>query len=291
MAATLPRSHRRRLPWRAPLGEGGARHAEGGCSKTFADLGLMSPIYTESHWSAALAIAVSWKPTPVRSAIVIWRSFILPGFRPATIAPSSPCTSSAVSWAASIAWRSSPKAAHCARRSTTTRSARRRHSASSSCLPGESDPTALMCIPSCSHSARTSGSRAGVAVMSTSAAAHSSSTCPPRGHHSPRPASRRSTLRGGRLGTPRDDRDGISRTILRHWIWCRAWSPEPITPTVSIRVRASSSAATAPAAPVRMSVRYPLSSSNAAGSPVAASKTAINPEPLGSPVRRVVVET
>ena len=30
--------NRRRLPWRAPLGEGGARHAEGGCSKTFADL-------------------------------------------------------------------------------------------------------------------------------------------------------------------------------------------------------------------------------------------------------------
>ena len=38
---------------------------------------------------AAAAIAVSWNPTPVRSAIVIWLSVVLPVARPATMAPSA----------------------------------------------------------------------------------------------------------------------------------------------------------------------------------------------------------
>ena len=46
-----------------------------------------------------LAIAVSWKPTPVRSATVIWRSVVRPGTRPATIRPSSLWTSLSVSHA------------------------------------------------------------------------------------------------------------------------------------------------------------------------------------------------
>ena len=49
----------------------------------------------------------------------------------------------------------------------TTRSARLRQAGSSSRLPGESDPSAVTCIPSRSHSARTSGSLDGVAVIRT----------------------------------------------------------------------------------------------------------------------------
>jgi hypothetical protein len=56
-----------------------------------------------------------------------------------------------------------------------------------------------------------------------------------------------------------------------------------MTPTVVKVFGASTSAAIAPAAPVRISVRNPLSSRIATGIPVAASNTAISPDPLGSP--------
>src|SRR5262249_31746287 len=92
------------------------------------------------HSSAVLAMAVSWNPTPVRSAIVICSADVRPGFRPATTSPSSACTRSAWKSPASSPWRNSPNAAHCVSRSTTIRSARARAAASSSCLPGESDP-------------------------------------------------------------------------------------------------------------------------------------------------------
>ena len=47
---------------------------------------------------------------------------------------------------------------HCSRESTTSRSARRRISGSSSCLPTPSEPTAVTCAPGSSHAAWSSGS-------------------------------------------------------------------------------------------------------------------------------------
>jgi hypothetical protein len=40
----------------------------------------------------SLAMAVSWKPTPVRSATVICDTLVRPALRPATTSPSWPCT-------------------------------------------------------------------------------------------------------------------------------------------------------------------------------------------------------
>src|SRR6185436_8561350 len=65
-----------------------------------------------SRASARLAMAVSWNPTPVRSAIVIWSGRARPGMRPAAISPRSARTRSARITPASSACRSSPNVEH-----------------------------------------------------------------------------------------------------------------------------------------------------------------------------------
>src|SRR5207247_7977262 len=65
--------------------------------------------------------------------------------------------------------------------------------------------------------------------------------------------------------------------------WNRAWLPAPMTAAFPTRRRARRSAARAPAAPVRRSVRYPLSKRTAARKPVVASKTRTRPLPTGTP--------
>ena len=137
----------------------------------------MSPIYTETHWSAALAIAVSWKPTPVRSAIVICAIG-----RPARLAAGDDLAELGVDVVArsaapaSSACFSSPNAAHCAKRSTTTRSARREALGVELLLARRirSERGDVHARLAATRRAR-AALRDGVAVMSTSAARHTSS--------------------------------------------------------------------------------------------------------------------
>ena len=95
----------------------------------------------------------------------------------------------------------------------------------------------------------------------------------------------RSTRRDGRVGLQATIRVK-GRTARGSAPGRRACTPDPITPTTSIARGCETSAATAPAAPVRMSVRKPLSSSSATGNPVGRVEDAIRPEPLGNPSRR-----
>ena len=218
---------------------------------------------------ALLAMAVSWKPTPVRSAIVIWLALVRPGFRPATISPSSAWTRSARSRPASSAWRSSPNEAHCVRRSTTTqvraREAGRRRAPACRASRNRARSRA-------DRGAATrrgpAAARAGVAVMRTSASRQTASGVARRVRVEALVAHLAAVgVEVRAVRAPRDDARETARTSRRQRTWWRACRPEPMTPTVAIAAGASASAATAPAAPVRMSVRKPLSSSSATGHP------------------------
>ena len=75
----------------------------------------------------------------------------------------------------------------------------------------------------------------------------------------------------------------ISRTKHRAFSCSLACVPAPMMQAVSEFWRAKQFAATAPAAAVRISVRYPLSKSSASSMPVFALNTTIRPEVLGRP--------
>src|SRR5262249_45515892 len=105
----------------------------------------------------ASAMKRSWGPRRVKSATVPPpRSYAGGDAQKAPISTARPFSDGAC-------W-SSPSFSHCESESTRRREARRRISASSSCLPGESAPTADRCVPGETSSARRTGPRDAVAV-------------------------------------------------------------------------------------------------------------------------------
>ena len=72
----------------------------------------------------------------------------------------------------------------------------------------------------------------------------------------------------------------IGRTRLMAWIWVTAWAPHPTMPSVVASVRASTSVATADAAPVRSAVRK-VASHRARSRPVDVSCSVVVANTLG----------
>ena len=149
----------------------------------------------------------------------------------------------------------SPRSLPCSRLSTTTRSARARREASSSCFSGVSEPTAVMCVPGLTQSASIRGSVAEVQVMMTRHESAREGTSAAASTSTPRPANcslKRSTRSGvlpqtSALVHPRA-REACSSCNA-------AWTPVPTIPRTSTSLGARVREARAPAAAVRTSVR------------------------------------
>src|SRR5205809_1098656 len=97
------------------------------------------------------------------------------------------------------------------------------------------------------------------------------------------PAGRRPPASTAWLISPNPTTRSGVRTPRRAASWYRAWVPTPTIPTRWTSRFASRSAARAPAAPVRRSVRYPLSNKTARGNPVIESNTKTMPLPTERP--------
>ncbi len=144
---------------------------------------------------------------------------------------------------------------------------------SSSCFPFASAPMAFMCVPSRTQSSATIGVLVGVVVTSMSQS-HTSLTLSAITMSHPR-----STITSLNRVQAAAERSmtltaSISRTREIACSWVSACRPAPTMPTTVASRRASLSAATPPAAPVRTSVRYvPLITARGAPVPIEFSTT------------------
>mmetsp|Transcript_3573 Transcript_3573/g.12337 ORF Transcript_3573/g.12337 Transcript_3573/m.12337 type:complete len:215 (-) Transcript_3573:120-764(-) len=186
--------------------------------------------------------------------------------------------------AATACW-SSPLSTHCARESTTTRSASISAPASSSCLPAESAPIASTTTGRRSHAVRTMADLAGVTVRTMPAPRHAASAdgATSAAHPAGPPSSSAAKARAcsGRRDHRRTARQGVTAASIPSWY--RACTPHPMTAMWCGSAGAKSDAASAPAAAVRSSVNRPPSSSTASGAKVRCEKTSTRPELLPPP--------
>mmetsp|Transcript_101601 Transcript_101601/g.287889 ORF Transcript_101601/g.287889 Transcript_101601/m.287889 type:complete len:245 (-) Transcript_101601:264-998(-) len=195
--------------------------------------------------------------------------------------PSSTTEALSISPSAAACWNS-PRSNVCALLSQTRRSAAATRLASSSCLPGVSAPTAVMCVPARTHSRRTTGDRADVTVWIRVLPRTTSSAEPHRASQPSADTSRqnRAACSASRLCT-RTRRHGV--TAFRNRSCHRAWTPAPIRPIVETSAGHQQDEASADAAAVRISVRSPSSKRMASSRAVLWLRTSISPLLTGRP--------
>mmetsp|Transcript_8443 Transcript_8443/g.35322 ORF Transcript_8443/g.35322 Transcript_8443/m.35322 type:complete len:238 (+) Transcript_8443:160-873(+) len=227
-------------------------------------------------------MAASCAPVPVKSHTMSSLPF-LPLTRPETICPSSACTSSAVITPAAMALRTSPTRAHCAVMSVTT-FAFLSTLGGISFFVGWSLPLQTMRACGLSHDSSSTHSPPGVCVNTTSAARTASSAEPHAANGYPSSSDILSqkvcALETSRLYA---NASSNPNTVAVERAMDSAMTPVPMNATLLAPLTARCFTATAPAAPVRRSVRYRFSCRTAFGPPFAASHTTNTPDPAGRP--------
>mmetsp|Transcript_48624 Transcript_48624/g.115429 ORF Transcript_48624/g.115429 Transcript_48624/m.115429 type:complete len:233 (+) Transcript_48624:424-1122(+) len=227
-------------------------------------------------------MAASCAPVPVRSQTM--SSFPLrPFFEPLITSPSWACTSVSFITPASTALLSSPTRRHCAVMSVTTR-AFCITAGGSSFLVGWSDPDAMMVAWGLSHFRSSTHSPPEVWVKTTSAFRTASSAVAQalKGYSSSLDIFLQNAEDfWGDLAKAKASSKPCTVAVAR--AMASAITPVPMNATLLAPLTARCFTATAPAAPVRISVRYLFSCSTAFGPPFVASHTTNTPDPAGSP--------